>query len=153
AKVHLDALRDGIEQWKKSHANTISGYDDVERAEYVIEIRPPDTGDVELALIAGDFICCLRSSLDQLAWQLASQSGRQSNRICFPIFGQDSLETQISIAKATFGIPDGAVTLMRQLQPYHHGDSFKTHCLWILHTLWNVDKHRHITMYSTQADY
>lgn len=152
AKIHLDALDQAIKVWQTSQAEAFSSYDDVERGEYVVEIRPPDT-DVSYALLAGDFISCLRASLDHLVWQIAAMRGTPNKRICFPIYGENIMETQISITKATFGIPDEAAAVIRSFQPYNAGNAYKLHYLWILNTLWNIDKHRHIPLHSAVTDY
>lgn len=42
---------------------------------------------------------------------------------------------------------------MRHLQPYHHGDSYKLKHLWRLNKMWNIDKHRFVTLHSTVIDW
>jgi hypothetical protein len=98
-----------------------------------------------IALIMGDFIASLRSSLDHLAWQLALLGGGTPSRdICFPICEKDSLETQLKIARSTYGIPDTAIPIVKSLQPYKSEDAYKSTHLWRLNMLWNIDKHRHL---------
>jgi hypothetical protein len=152
AKVHLDALSQAVESWRKTQTDCLFFQDDIERGEHIIEFRPPISDkDVEMALIAGDFVCCLRASLDHLAWQLAASANPgtvPSKRIAFPIIGENTLDTQIAFTKMTFGIPEEAVYTIRSLQPYHGGDAYRHKFLWILNTLWNIDKHRSIAMHS-----
>ncbi len=63
-----------------------------------------------------------------------------------PIFIQgDSLA---KLNQATAGLPADAVTIIESLQPYNAGSSFKLSHLYRLHTLWNIDKHRHIPLHS-----
>lgn len=156
AKVHLDALDESIKLWADSHAQAMSGQDDTERGEYVVELRPPEP-DIRIALIAGDFICCLRSSLDHLAWQLAATTltppATPSKRISFPIIGENTIDNQVAFTKSTFGIPEQAVITIRSLQPYQGGDTYKRKYLWILNTLWNIDKHRHIPLHSAVTQF
>ena len=148
AKVHLDALDESVKIWAESQTNSSSSQDDAERGEYIVELRPP-APDIRIALIAGDFICCLRSSLDHLAYQLAATvNPNPSRRICFPIYGENTLDHQVSFTKSTFGIPEQAIVTIRSLQPYQGGDTYKRKYLWILNTLWNIDKHRHIPLHS-----
>lgn len=154
AKVHLDALNEFIKSWRESHLQGIHEHDDFERREYVVELRPPFSDLREGALIAGDFICCLRSSLDHLAWQLAATvTPEPSKRICFPIHGENTLDSQLLFTKSVFGIPDEAVAVIRSLQPYQGGSEYKFHFLWILHALWNIDKHRHIPLHASVTEY
>lgn len=71
AKKHLDALHEHVGVLaKKVDSHNIFTYDDLEASEYVVKIVL-DPADFDAALIAGDFVSCLRSSLDYLAWQLA----------------------------------------------------------------------------------
>lgn len=153
AKVHLDALSEAIESWRKNHADSLTPHDDLERGEYVVEIRPPDP-DVKIALIAGDFVCCLRSALDHLAWQLAATvTPDPPKRICFPIYGENTIDNQYAFVKSTHGIPEEAIVTIRSLQPYQGGDTYKRKYLWILHALWNIDKHRHIPLHSFVSEW
>lgn len=129
-------------------------HDDLERGEYVVEIRPPEVEHIQIALIAGDFICCLRSALDHLAWQLAATNAPDPpKRICFPIYGENTLDTQYAFAKSTHGIPEEAIVTIRSLQPYHSGDAYRRKYLWILNTLWNIDKHRHIPLRAVVSEW
>jgi hypothetical protein len=148
AKTHLDSLDKFIKTWIESKPYRFLPQDDLERGEYriVVETEHPP---FEAALIAGDFICCLRASLDWLAWQLAALTTKApSNRICFPIYGESTLDTQVSITKSTFGVPDSAISLIKSFQPYNSGDNYKYSDLWVLHRLWNIDKHRHVPLHS-----
>lgn len=153
AEVHLNALSEAVEAWREKHADSLIPPDDLEGREYVVEIRPPDA-DIRLALIAGDFVCCLRSALDHLAWQLAATVNPDPpKRICFPIYGENTLDTQYAFAKATHDIPEEAIVTIRSLQPYHGGDAYKSKYLWILHALWNIDKHRHIPLHAFVSEW
>jgi hypothetical protein len=153
AKVHLDALAEFVELWSEIQSQAYFFHDDLERGEYIVEIRPPEM-DMRGALIAGDFICCLRSSLDHLVWQLVKVTGSEpSKSICFPVVGQNTLDSQIFFTKSVFGLPEDAIAIIRSMQPYQRGDSYKLHYLWILNTLWNIDKHRHIPLHAAVTEY
>jgi hypothetical protein len=148
AKEYLDSLNGAIKSYRQSKPYRISSQDDLEAGEWVITIEMEDP-PLLLGLVAGDFICCLRSSLEWLAWQLAALSNAYpSDAVCFPICGQDSARTQRYIIKSTEGIPQDAITIMKQLQPYTSGNAYKTTHLWRLNKLWNIDKHRHIPFHS-----
>jgi len=146
AKKHLAALAMEVGVFKKSNKYLVSTQEDSENGWYIIRFQLPHNDHVfTIALIVGDFIASLRSSLDHLAWQLALLSGRVPSRdICFPICEKDSLDTQIKITKSTYGIPDAAISIVKSLQPYNSGDGYKATHLWRLNALWNIDKHRHI---------
>lgn len=150
AKVHLDALGVRVKEFIESKPYRITFKDDLERQEYIVVIEMDDP-PLDAALIAGDFISCLRSSLDHIVWQIAAQAGIAKapfRTSAFPIFGENILDNQVAIARATFGLPDEVTALIKSLQPYHAGDRYKFHPLWVLNHLWNVDKHRHIPLHS-----
>ena len=151
AKEHLDALEIAIREFErptnKAKAYRVDGYDDLEHGEYVLKLET-DEPALRLGITAGEFISCLRSSLDWLAWQLAtiscSEDGRPSDKVSFPIWGEYSPRAESEIARCTIGIPAEAIAIMQELQPYHHRNAYRDTYLWRLHTLWNIDKHRHL---------
>jgi hypothetical protein len=146
AKVHLDALDKQITDYrsKPSEFHRISSYDDLQFGVFVIDLESlNEESAFVLGLIAGDFICNLRSALDYVAWQLANLTTKSpGRRICFPIEGENTLDAQLKITKSTHGIPEEAIAIMKSLQPYHSGEAYKSTHLWRLHELWNSDKHR-----------
>lgn len=147
AKVHLDALHEYVALFRESKSHNITVYEDLENRWFTVKFEFREDPPIQLALIAGDFVCCLRSCLDHLTWQLATiTTANPSNEIGFPIHGVDSPETQRKIVKATRGVPDAAIAIMKQFQPYNSGDSYKSTHLWRLNKLWSVDKHRHILL-------
>jgi len=145
AKKHLDALYEHV-RFLASQLNPdcVSAYDDLETSEHVVKLTLPKA-TFDAALIAGDFVSCLRSSLDYLAWQLAKLTvDEPSGKICFPVFEEDSLKTQLRITELTYGIPDEAIVIIKSLQPYRYLSAYHICSLWKLHNLWNIVKHRHI---------
>jgi hypothetical protein len=154
AKLHLDALDQEVRLFKQSEPHRITTEEDEDGGWYIVKIEHLKDISLGVALIAGDFISCLRSSLDHLAWQLATLTTDSPSRdISFPICEKDSLDTQIRIVKATYGIPDAAVAIMKQFQPYNSGDAYKSTHLWRLNKLWNIDKHRHILLRGVPTDW
>ena len=83
---------------------------------YLIRIHltiPPK----RLGLIAADTLYCLRSALDQLAWQLALlTTATPYDRTEFPIF---TAENNTRFVEFTQNIPATAVAAIEALQPYH----------------------------------
>ena len=145
AKEHLDALEIGIAAFKESKTHRITTEDDIQGGWYIIKIEFIAPFPFHLAMVAGDFICCLRSCLDHLIWELATlTTSTPHQEIAFPVCEKDSVDAQIKIVRATYGIPESALSLVKQLQPYHSGDAYKLSHLWRLNKLWNIDKHRFI---------
>lgn len=150
AKNHLETLKREIERFNQLHPYTILPEDDPDARHYVIKIVHPDLMNaLPAVLVFGDFVSSLRSSLDHLAWQLARLGGKRPRRdVCFPICGENTIDTQVQIARTTFGIPDQAISLMKSFQPYQSGDAYKSTFLWRLNALWSIDKHRHIMAFA-----
>jgi hypothetical protein len=153
AKKHLEALEAEIQRFCNANPYEVRASEDFDAGVIRIEtVHPPFDKALEALLAFGDFVSCLRASLDHLAWQLASIGGkRPGTGIFFPVTEQNTIDTQVRIAKATFGISDDAIAIIKSFQPYHAGDAYKSTHLWRLNTLWNIDKHRHVSAVSTST--
>lgn len=154
AKEHLDSLKVLVAALEDTGGKRITTYDDTENGLYVIRIQHlAEDESFKIILTIGDFICALRASLDHLAWQLALlTTTKPSRELMFPIFEKSTVDTQMRLAKVTFGIPDAAIAFMKSMQPYHAGDDYKSAHLWRLNTIWNIDKHRHIAGFQEMPD-
>jgi hypothetical protein len=146
ARAHLDELEAELRKISYPEPYTITRQDYPKKFRHVIRIQnkaiPP-----EIAMLIGEFAYCLRSGLDQLAWLLARLHVSCPHRkTSFPIRGDP---------KSGFGdtvkdmLPD-AVKLIESLQPYHRGERFKDHPLWILNRLCTIDKHRTLAIKETE---
>ena len=118
---------------------------DFEKVLHIVRIEIAPTPEV-IAMLFGDFVCCLRSSLDQLAWRLAhlppvrTFTRTQERQINFPIF---------EMRNATYDdrrklFPPAVADIIDSLQPYLRGNAFRDDPLWQLNELWTLDKHRTI---------
>lgn len=150
AEDHLKLLRGKITRFENVHRLEIITEEDLKNQLYVIRTKLPYSVEeaFEIAATAGDFVNRLRASLDHLLYG----SDKPGTGIHFPITEKDSEDAQIKIAKATFGIPDEAVPIVKSFQPYKSGDLYKTHHLWRLNKLWNIDKHRHLPGHGAGSD-
>jgi hypothetical protein len=109
-----------------------------------------------LAVILGDAIHNMRSALDHLAVAIAPRSRQGSTY--FPIVLEDieaagPLTRDVAAArerfdKSTLGMPEGAIQLIRQYQPYRAATELerRTNALAILNRLDNADKHKAVTV-------
>jgi len=149
AKEHLEALKEEMTAFRNSQPIKLSREEDEKRGLYRVrfEVKEPSW---RTALIVGDFAYCLRSSLDQLAWQMAllNTKKRPGYQTCFPIFGEESPK----FFKCVEGIPQSAVAIIRTLQPYVDTKGHTTNLLWKLHKLCIIDKHQRIAVHSHAAD-
>jgi hypothetical protein len=97
-----------------------------------------------IGLIAGECTHQMRATLDNLAWQLGFEHlGMEPHtRTSFPVFIRE--EGFESHGKGFIAdLPNAARQIIVRVQPYHRPER-GNHPLWVLHRLWNVDKHRSI---------
>src|SRR5580692_4469916 len=83
AKLHLDRFNLLMSDWLEK-ANTVTTRDDVQNSRCIR--RTEFHGFTpELGMELGEFLYCLRSGLDQLAWHLAKPESRANSPkdICF----------------------------------------------------------------------
>jgi len=154
AKVHFDALSPEVSAFEKSKPYRITSKDDTENGTHVIKIEISTEVPDNIGLLAGDFISCLRASLDYLAWDLALITTTTPFKdTCFPIRGiyDGKGATERYISKVTQDIPSNAVTIIRNLQPYCSGSAYRLTHLWRLNKLWNIDKHRRIPIIGSMS--
>lgn len=150
AKKHLDTLKTSIERFNELYPYEIRTEEEPKSGQYIIRIiHPPILEALDAVLAFGDFIACLRTSLDYLAWQLVLIANcTPSRETSFPICDRNTIDNQVRLAKATFGIQEEAIFIIKSFQPYHYKEDFKQSHLWRLHKLWNIDKHRHIAPFT-----
>src|SRR5712692_5045737 len=90
AQVHLDALKREIGIYLQD-AYTVNRKDDIDNARHICRTEqnaiPPIIG-----MLLGEFLYCLRSGLDQAAWQLALPTAKRDfpRDIYFPIVEERS---------------------------------------------------------------
>jgi hypothetical protein len=146
AKEHLDHLGSEMSAFL-TDPYTVTRKDKIQDHRHYLrfEFKPIP---IQIPLIAGDFCYCLRSGLDQLAWQLAriNKVAHPRTHTSFPIF---SVKSPNGFQDKTRDVLPGAVEVIEALQPYHRGDDFKNHPLWLLNELCNIDKHMIFAVHST----
>jgi hypothetical protein len=94
--------------------------------------------------VVADFIHNLRASLDHLAWQLCGCPDPKRARVAFPIrvTASSKLDHAHLMTPTAAGLVDG-------VQPYRR--TGRDDPLWILHDLWNQDKHRFTPLVSVRV--
>ncbi len=159
ARGHLEDLNTRNENFfKKDHYTAITE-EDPEGGPNSFQVRViADPPDKDFPVTAGDVLHNLRGTLDHLVYTMAvkaaapkpiSQDIAQNSE--FPIIGDINAKGRAGSGSRMFkvaravklqGIPPKAQTIIEGLQPYTRGNDFKTHPLWALHELSNIDKHR-----------
>jgi hypothetical protein len=146
AKEHLETLRQELRVFYESKPYEFVGEDDVKNQRYRIKPDIKPTPD-KIPLIVGDIFYNLRSSLDQLVWYLAKLTVPYPEKTAFPILETPDIPL---FQRRTVGVPTEALAIIESLQPYNRGDiaAIKSHLLWRLNRICNIDKHRRIPVHS-----
>jgi hypothetical protein len=142
AKEHLDDLRERLRVFREDKPITVSREDDLKNQMYTVRLKVKDIPE-KFALVVGDFLYCVRSSLDQLIFALSQLTVDYPVGTQFPILDAPD---DAKIGRMTRGVPTPAVRLIKHLQPYtgQNPAAVKAHLLWRLNLLCNIDKHRRI---------
>lgn len=114
---------------------------------YTYKFPPQPAPPPALSVILGDIVHNLRSALDHVAWQLALRTTDDPyKRTAFPIFVDTSLASVKQFNRLVKDVFPDAIPIIEALQPYHSGEGLaEFDLLWVLHCLWNADKHRLLT--------
>lgn len=105
---------------------------------------------IRFAILCGEIVHQLRSSLDHLVWQLILLEGKTPPpRAEYPIFKKRE-EYVAGAPRKIKGMPDEVETLIEQKQPYHWPRP-EDHPLWRIHDLNRIDKHRLLLQAHTNA--
>jgi hypothetical protein len=145
AQFHFDTFRSAVESFSNPPPYTVTSKTDFERVQEVWTIRMHETPEI-IPMALGDFICCLRSALDQLAWGLAHLdtkrvfTEREQRNISFPIFKEDNPTYRDRLKL----FPSAVAIELDKFQPYRRGNAYRDDLLWQLNELWTLDKHRTI---------
>jgi len=143
----LQRLKAECRAWLEEHPYRVYAELDAERRNKLIKVEVFRNPPPELGLLIGDCLHNMRSALDNLVYDLAiahrgsplSKSIARNSQ--FPIFKDcgDFMRTGMDQIR---GIHPDAKAVIKGLQPYHRGDKFAYHRLWMLRELSNADKHR-----------
>ena len=144
AKHHIEILNHKLGVYA-ANPYTFTREDDPKSQLHILRFKHANTD--ELCLIVGDIFYNMRSSLDQLVWSLARIKGFPG-KTQWPTVEVLTKDTLNSFTKQLTGVPDEAICEIRYLQPYNRGDAFKTHPLWRLDEMCNLDKHRRMAFKS-----
>jgi hypothetical protein len=121
-----------------------------QRYRHVVRIeRPLPSGD--LSVILGDCVHNYRCVLDHLIWDLSVRHSRgqpvRPTSIGFPISGDATKYTR----QGLHAVAPAVAAEVERLQPYHSGQNTRSHPLWMLRELSNIDKHRSIHIVNHHA--
>jgi hypothetical protein len=92
-------------------------------------------------ILVGDVVHQARAALDNLVELLnIRETGHPLRKTEFPICSTKT--AYLKGFKKAGNVGTKALALIESFQPYHRGDAYVSDPFWILHGLWNMDKHR-----------
>jgi len=149
AKLHLDAFNGHVSAYMKEPYTVVSKCD-AENRRHIKRFELKAFEPV-LGMELGEFLYCLRSGLDQMAWQMAKPDARRDSPkdVYFPI--PEDLSTsdrRRNYRRALDLFPDDVAKEIDALQPHKEPNSPQGHPLWQLNKLCNLDKHVLIPIHS-----
>ena len=105
---------------------------------------------VEWSIRIGEILYNLRSALDHLVWQMVLANGQIPGRHNqFPIVKNESGWQQVTTKRNVLeGVSPSVKSTVKRLQPYTGGVNltFDVSAFGTLHSLCNIDKHRHLNL-------
>jgi len=140
AEEHKEELLKEIKAFFDSKPYTIGTKTDPQTKRLIYYITKADKVPDRIALITGDIIQSLRSTLDHLIYQLFiinSKDAKPTRHLYFPILENLAMYEKEKERK-TKGISQSALDLIDKVKPYKGGNDI----LWKIHELNNIDKHR-----------
>lgn len=147
AKKHFDELREELVAYYDSDPGGLVETEEStpEHRKFVFREKKPVPA--RLALICGDGLQCLRSSLDYMVWELVESAGKQPHRrLMFPIaMSEATYMDDLVKRKRLDGVDPNAIALIGSFQPYHLPDP-KNSVLGIFEELTNINKHRRVIL-------
>ncbi len=148
-------IHDHIAEVITANKSNITGHFDRQSGKYVFHAKKIKQPDLEVAISIGDVLHNLRSTLDNLVWQLALlNTAKPYWRGAFPIL-QLARKQSSSDKRAAFYSRDRGcgldylkslsrrhIDMIERFQPYKRGNGGRRDPLWLLSEMNNWDKHR-----------
>lgn len=146
AKKELRELDITLKRFMATDPYGLITYCDRETREEVWATRVSDDVPDDCMVLAGNIAGNLRSAFDILAGRV-KLTGRKAPVVkhYFPIF-HDPDEYKTSGRGQIKGAGSLAMSLVKRLQPYHRGDDYASHPLWIIHELDILQKHNDLVL-------
>ncbi len=151
AEEHLEAIKQELLAYYNSAPGQITGKYQPDQSriggegEWDLKLDPLP---IRLNTLIGEFLHNLRSALDHLVWRLVlDNGGKPTKETTFPILrvgNAPNKKGKQAPPRIAGGVSADALTLIEAAQPYQFGTNYADSALWVLHQLWNIDKHRHV---------
>lgn len=155
AKDQVDSLRAEIEAFGARKPYGLGSYFDADARELSVLATVREAHSGMWGVMVGEILHNLRSSLDQLVWQLVIlETGLPptTTKTGFPIYKSEAGYDKASGAPLLLhGVGSNARALIKSMQPFSTGENIKSP-LWQLREVSNFDKHRTLHVTSTSLE-
>ena len=143
AKVHFERLREETRAYYAKKPAIVVMHPESEPAKPSVKLETVIPVPDRIPLFAGDCLQNLRSCFDYLVWEMVQRSGKVPTRQAFPVCttseGWDAAKK-----RGLKDVPENAVRAIHGMQPYKRGLEYPGHPMYVLDSLTNVNKHRHL---------
>lgn len=137
--MHLQSVQDAIVEYLNSCPGRLACEYNIDTRTLTLLEKPP-APKMTLAVLVGDAVHNLRSSLDLLAYELAHSPNRHT---CMPVRkSRTDKQGKPKPVEVIGGVRASVLDEITQGQPFQLGENYEIHWLWILNEMWNADKHR-----------
>lgn len=151
ADEHIRDLNARINALIEGDAYRLASEPDTDPREHILKAFGPEPPP-EFAIIAGEAIHQLRTSLDHLVWQLVvAAGGTPTHWHAFPICATRKGFESACERGVVKGISESAFARIESRQPYHTGQDTRRNFLEVLRVLNNHDKHRSMILVTAAA--
>ena len=143
AKFHIQNLQSAVRAFHETKPYKIGTKRDPQTRKLIYHVLEVTPVPGHVAVILGDALQNLRTSLDHVAHQLWRDAGHRGDgrHVQFPI-AADAAKYVTQSPRMVEGIGQPAVDAIRSLEPYKGGNGAYSDALWRLNQLNNIDKHR-----------
>jgi hypothetical protein len=152
ADYHLNVLGEKIRTFLNREPYVYGHERDDEAGQYVWRVFVRELPDPRWGLLMSEIVHHLNSALDHLVWLVATRdTGSTPPRgTNFPISKSVGEFRRVwTRSSGYYGIralSAHAQAIIEDEQPYHRGNAFEGHPLWVLRRLANADKHQTLVM-------
>jgi hypothetical protein len=145
AEAHLATVSAEIES-HKSKCTFLARKQPNRDSLYDLYASFPEPG-LRLSCVISDCLNNLRTALDYIVYELASQNGEPAIYNMFPIANtSDAYHRQVDGRDRLHDVPDRARAIIESLQPFKPGNVKRGHPLYILNRLLNTDKQQMLSL-------
>lgn len=155
ADENIRNLRSEVAAFLESKQNDVVSEIDPKTGHGLVKFAGDLSAVRRFAVLSGEIVYHLRSSLDHLVWRLITDPALRSIHSGFPIYSSDPRQATVPAPMRRYsrrikGVSSTAAVIIERIQPYN-GTTPANDPLVILNTLNNSDKHHELVLTFARA--